>query len=187
MERKFLEDLGLEKETIDKILDANSADIGKAKKASETATERVKELENQLTELREKLAAFDGVDVGAMKGELEKLQQEMKNKEAEYAQSLADRDFDDLLTAEISAAKGINPKAVAALLDVATLKTSKNQKEDIASAIKTLRESDPNQFKSDEQKPIITIQSGGGQPPKLSPMEAVRERAAQRYAEAKKE
>ena len=29
MERKFLEDLGLEKETVDKILDQNSADIGK--------------------------------------------------------------------------------------------------------------------------------------------------------------
>ena len=31
MERKFLEDLGLEKEVIDKVLDAHSADIGKHK------------------------------------------------------------------------------------------------------------------------------------------------------------
>ena len=31
MQRKFLENLGLEKEAIDKILDENSADIGKAK------------------------------------------------------------------------------------------------------------------------------------------------------------
>ena len=37
MKRKFLEDLGLEdKDTIDKILDENSSDIGKAKGELET-------------------------------------------------------------------------------------------------------------------------------------------------------
>ena len=36
MKRKFLEDLGLEKEVIDKILDENSADIGRAKGELET-------------------------------------------------------------------------------------------------------------------------------------------------------
>ena len=34
MKRKFLEDLGLEKETIDKIIDQNSQDIGAYKKLS---------------------------------------------------------------------------------------------------------------------------------------------------------
>ena len=35
MTRKFLEDMGLEKEQVDKILDNNSQDIGKAKGDSE--------------------------------------------------------------------------------------------------------------------------------------------------------
>lgn len=35
MKRKFLEDMGLEKEQVDKILDENSQDIGKAKGDSE--------------------------------------------------------------------------------------------------------------------------------------------------------
>jgi len=37
MKRKFLEDMGLEKEQVDKILDENSQDIGKAKGDSEKA------------------------------------------------------------------------------------------------------------------------------------------------------
>lgn len=50
MERKFLEDLGLEKEAVDKILDANSADIGKAKKPGEEAAARITALEAQLSD-----------------------------------------------------------------------------------------------------------------------------------------
>lgn len=59
MQRKFLEELGLNKEAIDKILDENSADIGKAKgdyddlKKQLTASEdQIKERDKQLEELK---------------------------------------------------------------------------------------------------------------------------------------
>lgn len=39
MDRKFLENLGLEKETIDKVLDEASKDIGKQKAAIDAKTE----------------------------------------------------------------------------------------------------------------------------------------------------
>lgn len=186
MERKFLEDLGLEKEVVDKILDANSTDIGKAKRAGETATERVTELEGQLADVAEKLKDFDGVDVEGLNGQIATLTADMAAKEAEYAATLADRDFTALLSGCITEARGINPKAVAALLDTDTLKGSKNQKDDIATALAALRESDPNQFESDE-KPIIITKPASGGGSALSPIEAVKQKAAQRYAEAKKE
>nr|WP_302120761.1 hypothetical protein [Ruminococcus bromii] len=40
MQRKFLEDLGLEKSVVDKILNENGADIEKAKSRLETEAER---------------------------------------------------------------------------------------------------------------------------------------------------
>ena len=59
MQRKFLEDLGLAKEAIDKILDANSADIGKAKgdyddlkKQLASSESQIKERDKQLEELK---------------------------------------------------------------------------------------------------------------------------------------
>lgn len=163
MERKFLEQFeGLDKEAIDKIMDANSADIGKAKKPGETANERVAELEAQLADVGEKLKAFDGVDVDGMKGQIADLTANIDTIKAESAQKLADRDFMDLLNGEITSAKGINPKAVSALLDVDTLKASKNQKEDIAAAVKALAESDAYLFKSDNPPPKFTQPSGGG-------------------------
>lgn len=59
MQRKFLEDLGLAKEAIDKILDENSADIGKAKgdyddlkKQLSASESQIKERDKQLEELK---------------------------------------------------------------------------------------------------------------------------------------
>lgn len=59
MQRKFLENLGLEKETVDRILDENSADIGKAKadydamkQERDTLAAQVTERDGQLEELK---------------------------------------------------------------------------------------------------------------------------------------
>ena len=50
MQRKFLENLGLEKEAIDKILDENSADIGKAKADYDALKQERDTLAGQVTE-----------------------------------------------------------------------------------------------------------------------------------------
>lgn len=48
MKRKFLEDLGLEKEVIDKIIDQNSQDIGALKKQNESLEEDNKKLKEDV-------------------------------------------------------------------------------------------------------------------------------------------
>ena len=50
MKRKFLEDLGLEKEVIDKILDENSADIGRAKGELETVKNQLEAAQQAIAE-----------------------------------------------------------------------------------------------------------------------------------------
>lgn len=68
MQRKFLEGLGLEKEAIDKILDENSADIGKTKadyeelkKQLETQGQQMKERDAQLEELKKSAGDNQGL------------------------------------------------------------------------------------------------------------------------------
>ena len=58
----------------------------------------------------------------------------------------------------IASAKGVNAKAITALLDVETLKASKNQKEDIAAALKALTEAEDSKmlFGAPEPNPVGT-------------------------------
>lgn len=146
MERKFLEELGLEKEAIDKIMTQHGKDIEAHKTTAENAAKDRDTYKGQLDEVSKKLKAFEGVDIDKLKGEIETLKTDMAIKEADFQSQLADRDFQALLTAGITEAKGKNPKAIAALLDIDTLKASKNQKEDTAAAIKALAESDAYLF-----------------------------------------
>ena len=151
MERKFLEDFGLEKETIDKILNQHSSEIGKHKQATEKLEADRGNLQAQLTEVQEKLKGFDSVNVGDLQEQITKLQAEMAVKETEYQQQLAGQAFDALIAQELTAAKGKNPKAIAALLDTDALKESKNQQADIAAAVKALKESDGYLFEADKK------------------------------------
>lgn len=162
MERKFLEELGLDKEAVDKIMAQHGKDIEAHKAAAENAAKDRDTYKGQLEEVSSKLQAFAGVDIEALRGEVEALKKDMAAKEADYQTQLADRDFQALLTAGITDAKGKSPKAVAALLDIDTLKASKNQKEDIAAAIKALAESDAYLFgDTDTNTTPATVKTGG--------------------------
>ncbi|MDL2273442.1 phage scaffolding protein [Oscillospiraceae bacterium OttesenSCG-928-G22] len=161
MERKFLEELGLDKEVINKVLDEHSADIGKHKQQITDLTSERDGLKSQLDGVVEKLKAFDGVDVEKLKGEIDTLKSDLATKEADFKAQLSDRDFQAMLSAEIAAAKAKNTKAVMSLLDVDALKASKNQKEDAAAAVKALLESDAYLFEATSDTTPAKVKTGG--------------------------
>lgn len=146
MERKFLEGLGFDKDTVEKIMAEHGKDIEKYKQRLTDLTADRNGLKSQLDGVATKLKAFEGVDLNALKQEIEALKGDIATKDATYQQQLSERDFQAALAAEIKTAKGRNPKAVMALLNTDALKSSKNQKEDIAAAIKALQESDSYLF-----------------------------------------
>ena len=74
MDRKFLENLGLEKETIDKVLDEASKDIGKQKAAIDAKTEELKTANATINQLQEAAKQFKGVDVAALQQQTTDLQ-----------------------------------------------------------------------------------------------------------------
>ena len=164
MERKFLEELGLDKEAIDKIMAQHGKDIEAHKSTAENATKDRDTYKGQLEDVSKKLKAFDGVDVEALRGEVDALKKDMATKEADFQGQLADRDFQALITAGVAEAKGKNPKAITALLDIDTLKASKNQKDDVAAALKALAESDAYLFgepdKNQNQTTLAKVNTG---------------------------
>lgn len=120
MERKFLEDLGLEKEVINQIMDENGKDITKAKsdykeiktqltKANETIRERDKQIE--------KLKEVDGEK---LKEEITKLQDLNKEAEKKYLDDLKELKLNNAIKLAIHD-KVFNEDMAAGLFDKSKL------------------------------------------------------------------
>lgn len=108
--------------------------------------DKVDSLTASLEEAKKSLKDFEGVDVGELQKRIDELNQQIEKNETDYQAKIADRDFNDLLKGAIAEAKGKNAKAITALLDVDALKSSQNQKEDIAKAIKSLTEAEDSKM-----------------------------------------
>lgn len=168
MKREELEALGLTKEQIDGTLDMYHKEHDPVQKELDTVKadltaeqEKVKTHEGTIEDLKKDLEEFKDADVSGMKQKIEDLEKDIKAKDADYQKQIADRDFDDVLKDSIVAAHGKNAKAIKALLDVDTLKASKNQKEDVAAAIKALSEAEDSKMLFGEAEPNPT---GKGDP-----------------------
>lgn len=110
------------------------------------ANETIKANDTAMKDLQTKLGEYKDVDVSALNQRISDLETEKGNIESDYQKKMAERDFNDLIKEGIAAAHGKNVKAITALLDTETLMQSKNQKEDIAAAIKTLTEAEDSKM-----------------------------------------
>ena len=127
-------------------------------KKLDAANETIKANDTAMKDLRTKLDEFKDVDVSGLNQRIKELETEKANIQKDYDAKIADRDFDDLVKESIAAVNGKNAKAITALLDVETLKASKNQKEDVAAALKALTEAEDSKmlFGEPEPKPAGT-------------------------------
>lgn len=137
------------------------ADYNKQVESLNKANDTIKSNDTAMKELQDKLDAFKDVDVTELKNTIAGLEKDKTRIEDEYKDKMAKRDFDDLIKDAITSAHGKNAKAITALLDVDTLMQSKNQKEDIAAAIKKLTEAEDSKMLFGEPEPQA---KGGGNP-----------------------
>ena len=122
------------------------ADYNKQKEKLDASDEKVKTLTASLDK-------FKDVDPTALTQTIEDLKGQLTQKDAEFAQRLADRDFDDLINTNINTLKGKNAKAIKALLDVDALKQSKNQAEDVKTALEALQKAEDSAFLFESVQP----------------------------------
>ena len=142
----------------------------------EKATSQRDEYKTSLDTVNEKLKEFDGVDVADLKGQIAALKGDIKKQADDYAAKEADRAFNDSLDKAITAAGGRNAKAIRGLLDLATLKGSKDQTEDIKKALEAVKESDAYLFGSDEPflNPVGPTNNPAGEDKSLGDLAAIR-------------
>ena len=128
------------------------------------AVEQRDGFKTSLADVQGKLDQFKDVDVEELKSQISTLQADLKKKDDDYAAKEAERIFGDSVNEAIKAAGGKNAKAVRALLDIDTLKASKNQSEDIKKAIETVKNSDAYLFGSEEpfNNPVGSSGGNGG-------------------------
>ena len=122
-------------------------------KKLDAANDTIKANDTAMKDLQDKLDGFKDVDVSGLNQRIKDLETEKENIQKDYDAKIADRDFNDLVKESISAVNGKNAKAITALLDVDTLKASKNQKEDIAAALKVLTEKEDSKMLFGEPDP----------------------------------
>lgn len=104
--------------------------------------EKLKTEEGKVKTLTENLEKFKDVNVEELNKTIEDLKTDLANKDKELTDKLAERDFMDTLKDSIHAAKGKDAERIMKLMDIEALKNSKNQKDDIAAAIKAMQEDD---------------------------------------------
>lgn len=148
---EILKSIGLEvpddkKAEFDKAVLENYKTVAEADKLR-TARDNYKA---QLDTATQKLEDFKDVNVEELKGKIETLTGDLASQKAAFEQQIADRDFDDLINGEIRSSKAKNIKAVRALLDLDSIRASKNQKGDIAAALKKAKEENDYMFESEE-------------------------------------
>lgn len=187
MKREDLEKLGLTKEKIDKVCDMHhaeidtvKADLQKAQDDLKVAKETADTQKQTIDDLKKNLEEFKDVDVSKLQQRINDLEEDLEVKEADHQKEIADRDFNDILKESIISAKGKNVRAIMALLDQDALKASKNQKDDIAAAIKELTEAEDSKMLFGETEVpvkrvgnIIETVTGGGVDAEDAQMRAV--------------
>ena len=121
MKRDFLKSLGIEdKEIIDKILDENSTDIGKAKGELETWKTKVTDLENDIKTKESTIAQLqkEADKVEGLNQQISQLETDKTNLETELNTKVSEITRDHEIENKIRDKKGLNIKAIKALLDL---------------------------------------------------------------------
>lgn len=165
MKREFLQNLKvneqpLPKEVIDTIMAENGRDIEAAKRPYadyDTIKQQLTEAQTTLQNIQQ-----NGQTLEAAQQKAQEWEQKYNDAITAHQQELADRDFHQMLESAITGFKGKNAKAITALLDVETLKGSKNQEADIKAALEGLKKDSGYLFDGEGTPPPYSAGAGTG-------------------------
>ena len=123
-------------------------DLNAEKKRADTAVETLK--------------GFEGKDFDAITRDRDKWKKDYEDTVAAHQKEQEDREFNSVLEAAITEAKGKNAKAIMALMDLDKLRGSKNQEKDIKAALDAMRNESGYLFDDNGGNPQFTTSNGNG-------------------------
>lgn len=141
MRREFLKNLGIEdKDIIDKILDENSADIGRAKGELDTYKTKVTDLENDVKTKENEIATLKTQvgDTATLNQKISQLETDKTNLTNELNTKVNQIQKEHAIEGAIRDAKGKNIKAIKALLDYEKITYENSELAGIADQLETL-------------------------------------------------
>lgn len=149
MRRDFLKNLGIEdKETIDKILDENSADIGRAKSGTDELKSQITQLQ---TQLNDKINEFNTLkestkDYETLKGRVTELENDKTNLQNELSTKVNQIQKTHAIESGVRDAKARNVKAVMAQLDLEKITFENGELSGLAEQLDALTKSEDTSF-----------------------------------------
>jgi len=149
MKRDFLKNLGVEdKDIIDKILDENSADIGRAKGELETYKNKVTELEGQITIKDNEIETLKGQvgDVEVLNNEIAQLKTDKTNLNNELNTKVTEIKKAHAIESGVRDAKAKNIKAVVAQLDMTKITFENDELKGLTEQLETLKSGEDTSF-----------------------------------------
>lgn len=141
MKRDFIKNLGIEdKDIIDKILDENSADIGKAKGELDSYKTKVTELEGQIKTKDGEIATLKTQvgDTSALNEKIKQLETDKTNLTNDLNTKVSEIQKNHAIEGGIRDAKGKNVKAIMALLDMNKITYTDGKLDGLEDQLKTL-------------------------------------------------
>ena len=144
---------GLNEEQITFIMAENGKDVNKVKAERDTYKENYDTAQTTLK-------GFDGIDVGKLQGEVKKLTEDLTKKDTDYQAKLAETEFNTKLDKTIGEYGARNAKTVMALLDINSLKSSKNQDSDIKSALEASKKENSYLFQDTLVPRVVSTTPG---------------------------
>lgn len=163
MKRDFLRNLGIEdKEIIDKILDENSTDIGKAKGELETLQKTVKELEEAIKTKDTEIGTLQqsAKNVDDLNARIKQLETESTTAKTDYDAKLLEIKKSHAIENAVRDSKAKNNKAVMALLDMTKIEYKDDILTGVEEQLNTLKTGGDTNFLFDN----TTVQISGTHP-----------------------
>ena len=163
MKREFLQNLkvgdqALPKEIIDTIMEEHGRGIEAAKKPFADYDT----IKSQLNTAQETIKGFEGQDIEGVRKAAKDWEEKYNQAVADHKQKMDDLAFEGVLKDAIAAAKGRNATAIRALLKVDDLKVSKNQADDIKTALEALKKDSGYLFEEEGTPPPYAAGTGTG-------------------------
>ena len=156
MKRDFLRSLGIEdKDIIDKILDENSSDIGRAKGELDTYKTKVTNLENEIESKKTEIATLTKQvgDTTALNEKITQLETDKTNLTNELNNKVSQIQKTHAVETAIRDAKGKSVKAVMAHLDMEKITYENNELGGLTEQLEALKTGEDTSFLFGEAKP----------------------------------
>ncbi|MCU6762280.1 Phage minor structural protein GP20 [uncultured Roseburia sp.] len=115
-----------------------------------TLKEENGKLKSQLQSAKDMLKSFEGTEVKALVAKIDMLTTSLDTQKEDYEKRIEDMEFDYELKSAIETVGGRNMKAIQALLDIDSLRKSKDRAMDIQTAIENCWQENAYLFGADE-------------------------------------